>query len=84
MGTASVPCSRGTAPIVESIFSRIWANMLPCITLSSHSYGDVRLHGARCGRGQLRLCRSYAMDSRCTSGGEGGKSGPLFSAVDSY
>ena len=32
----------------------------------------------------LGMCRSYAADSRCTSDGEGGKSGPLFSAMDTY
>ena len=39
----------------KHIHSRIWANILPCITWSSRSFGFVRSCGVRFGRAQLRI-----------------------------
>ena len=40
---------------VVNIYSRIWANILPCITWNSRSCGDARSRGVRFGRAQLRI-----------------------------
>ena len=54
-GSVLVPHSRGLVRLVVNIYSRIWANILPCITWSSRSCGDARSRGVRFGRAQLRI-----------------------------
>ena len=40
---------------VVNIYSRIWVNILFCITWNSHSCGAVQSHGVRFGRARLMI-----------------------------